>query len=210
MIFLKGKLFNKNVLKRAFIVFFSGLIFFFCSYVYLNLNLKNDTQAADQKDYTVPYEQVPQNACVVFVFPSDNAYFVNLDFESRNIKLVTLENFDPKNQNHYGYTADYMVECDYQLLVGLIDRIGGVNLTLEKETLRYTGVQVIDLIATGSFKKIKTQLLSQIFDQIAKNGFSKEDLVYIIENSESNLSVVDCIYWLDYIVDMSSRVSFVN
>lgn len=191
-------------------MFFCGLIFFFSSYVYLNLNLNNDTQTADQKDYTVPYEQIPQNACVAFVLPSDNAYFVHLDFKSRDIKLVMAENFSTKSQSYYGYTADYTVECDYQLLAGIIDRVGGVNLTFENETLRYTGIQVIDLIATGSLNKIKRPLLAEIFKQIAKNGFSKEDLVYIIENGESDLSVVDCIYWLDYIVNMSSRVSFVN
>ena len=72
------------------------------------------------------------------------------------------------------------------------------------------GVQVIDIIAYGRVEDINKQVLQQIFYKISQNSFSKDDFVYIIENSKTNLSFLDCIEWLEYLKAMSGRVEFVN
>ncbi|MBQ8267756.1 MAG: hypothetical protein IJZ21_05170, partial [Clostridia bacterium] len=101
-------------------------------------------------------------------------------------------------------------ETDYQLIGGIVDRVGGVNVEVNGETLRYTGVQIIDLISVNPDEDMKAQVITQIFRQISENNFSKDDFIYIIENSKSNLTVVDCIYWLDYIGEMRGNINFVN
>ncbi len=188
----------------------SGLLFFGVAYAYLYYNFNKSIAEADQKDYTVPYERVPENCGIAFVFPNNSAVLVYLDFDNLSIKLFDIENFDSTRPEYNGYNADYTVHTNYEIIEGIIDRIGGANLDYGGEKLRYTGVQVIDLISRGCDSDLKRQLILEIFEQISKNNFSKDDFVYIIENSESDLSVIDCIYWLDYIKEMSGRISFIN
>ncbi len=198
------------MIKKAFVVVFSAAIFFFGAYAYLYYNLNGQTAKADQKDYTVPYENLPDNAGIAFLLPDSSAVIAYLDFENRCINVINIEVYDITNNLYYGYTVDFTVETDYQLIGGIVDRVGGVNIQLNGEILRYTGVQVIDLISVNSDANIKPQLITQIFKQISENDFSKDDFIYIIENSKSNLTVVDCIYWLDYIGEMRGNINFVN
>lgn len=198
------------MIKKAFVVVFSAAIFFFGAYAYLDYNLNRQTTEADQKDYTVPYENLPDNAGIAFLLPDSSAVIAYLDFENRCINVINVEAYDITNNLYYGYTVDFTVETDYQLIGGIVDRVGGVNIQLNGETLRYTGVQVIDLISVNLDANIKPQLITQIFKQISENDFSKDDFIYIIENSKSNLTVVDCIYWLDYIDEMRGNINIVN
>lgn len=210
MIILKSKIFSKGLFKKAFIVVFSALIFFFGAYAYLDYNFSKKVSEADQKDYTVPYKNIPDNTGIAFLLPDNSGVVAYLDFENSCINVINVENYDIGNDLYYGYTVDFVVEVDYELIGGIADRVGGVNISINGETLRYTGVQVIDLISVNSDKSIKTQIIMQIFKQISENDFSKDDFVYIIENSKSNLTVVDCIYWLEYIDEMSRNINFVN
>lgn len=210
MIFLKSKIFDKNIVKRAFIIVSSALIFFFGAYAYLDYNLGKQTAKTDLKDYTVPYEQIPENAGIAFLLPDGSAVLAHLNFENACIDVVNIEEYDSDNDLYYGYTADFTVETDYRLISGIIDRVGGVNIENGGETLRYTGVQVIDLISENSSTDIKNQIVTGVFEQISKNNFSKEDFIYIIDNSKSSLTVVDCVYWLDYTEQICGRINFVN
>lgn len=202
-------IFLKSVFKKALIVFLSGAIFFGAAYAYLQYNFNKAAAKAEQKDFTVPYERLPENCGIAFVLPTGSALLAYLDFEDSSIKLLDLAEFQVQTE-YFGYTADYTVQVSYELIGGIIDRIGGISIGHGGEALRYTGVQVVDLIADGSAQDIKKQIILQIFNGISKNNFSKDDFVYIIENSKSNLSIIDCIYWLDYIEDMCNRISFVN
>ncbi len=210
MIYLKRETFSKNIFKRALIIFLCGALFFGAAYAYLDYNLNKQTAKADQKDYTVPYKNIPDNAGIAFLLPDGSGVMAYLDFESSCINVVNIENYDRNNNMYYGYTVDYIIEADYQLIGGIVDRVGGVNIEINGETLRYTGVQVIDLLSVNQDKNVKPQIITQIFKQISKIGFSKDDFVYIMENSESNLSIIDCIYWLDYIDELRGRINFAN
>lgn len=210
MIFLKIKVFNKNILKRALIIFFCGALFFSAAYAYLDYNLNKQTANADQKDYTVPYKNIPDNAGIIFLLPDGSGVMAYLDFESSCINVVNIENYDRNNDMYYGYTADYVIEADYQFIGGIVDRVGGISIEIDGEILRYTGVQVIDLLSVNHDENIKPQIITQIFNQISKSGFSRDDFVYIIENGEGNLSIIDCIYWLDYIDELRKNITFAN
>ncbi len=210
VIFLRRNFFCKTVFKRAVVIVSSALVFFLGAYAYLDYNLNRQTAEADRKDYTVPYEQIPENAGIVFLLPDGSAVLAYLDFENDCINVINIERYDSGNDLYYGYTADFTVETDYKLIGGIIDRIGGVNIEIDGEILRYTGVQVIDLISQNSNDNIKNQIIIGIFEQISKNNFSKDDLLYIIENSNSSLTVIDCVYWLDHIGQICRTINFVN
>lgn len=210
VIFLRRKLFCKTVFKRAVVIVSSALVFFLGAYAYLDYNLKRQTAEADRKDYTVPYEQKLENAGIAFLLPDGSAVLAYLNFENDCINVINIEQYDSGNDLYYGYTADFTVETDYKLIGGIIDRVGGVNIEIDGETLRYTGIQVIDLISQNSNSGIKNQIIIGVFEQISKNNFSKDDLWYIIENSNSSLTVIDCVYWLDHIGQVCRTINFVN
>lgn len=210
MIFLKRKIFSKGLFKSAFIIIFCGALLFGAAYAYLYYNFNKQTAKAEQKDYTVPYKNVPDNAGIAFLLPDSSGVVAYLDFENSCINVINIENYDTGNDLYYGYTVDFIVEADYQLIAGIADRVGGVNVETNGKTMRYTGVQILDLISVSSDANIKTQIIMQIFKQISENDFSKDDFVYIIENAESNLTVIDCIYWIEYIDEMSKNINFVN
>ena len=210
VIFLRRNFFCKTVFKRAVVIVSSALVFFLGAYAYLDYNLNRQTAEADRKDYTVPYEQKLENAGIVFLLPDGSAVLAYLDFENDCINVINIERYDSGNDLYYGYTADFTVETDYKLIGGIIYRIGGVNIEIDGEILRYTGIQVIDLISQNSNDNIKNQIIIGIFEQISKNNFSKDDLLYIIENSNSSLTVIDCVYWLDHIGQICRTINFVN
>lgn len=203
-------MFLKNIIKRAFIIFLCGMLFFGLAYAYLYFNFNKPIAKADQKDYTVPYNPMPENAGVAFLLPDSSAVLAFLDFENGCINVVNIEKYDVHNKLYYGYTADFTVQTDYELISGIIDRVGGINIEISGETLRYTGVQVVELISEKQNTNIKPQIIYGIFKQISKNNFSKDDFLYIIENSSSDLKLVDCIYWLEHIDNLCSRINIVN
>ncbi len=208
---MKRKFFKKTALKRAFIFFSCALVFLGSSYAYLKTNLGSESkQQAEVKDYTVPYERIPDDKGIMFVAPDNSGILAYLCFTDSAIRLVNIEYYDESQSEYFGYEVDFTVKTDFELIAGIIDRVGGINLEKDGQILRYTGVQIIDMISVNYDANIKTQIISAVFTQISKNGFSKEDFVYIIENSDTNLTVPDCYYWPDRIADMSRRVGFVN
>lgn len=181
-----------------------------CAYAYLDKNLQKKAENIDKKDYTVPYEKLPDNKGIAFVLPDNCAVLAYLDFEEKSVKVLQIENFDDVGGEYFGYTCDYTVNVDYNLLSGIIDRTGGVNLNQNGETLRFTGVQVVDLLSVDNSGDIKKQLPHEIFNQISNNGFSKDDFLYLIKNADTDLKITDCIYWIDYFDKITKNVIFVN
>lgn len=184
-------------------------MFFGISYTYLYFNFK-ETTTADQKDYNVPYKNLPDNVGVSFLLPDSSALLMYFDFENNNINVVNIEQYDFTNDLYYGYSANFIVQLDYYLIAEIVDRVGGVNIELNGEVLRYTGVQIIDLTSSNIKDDLKPKIITSIFNQISQNKLSTEDFLYIIENSEGDLEVVDCIYWLDYARVMFDNINFVN
>ena len=200
----------KKLFKRAFITFACLVLFFGISYGYLRYHINKTLSEVDQKDYTIPYERRHDNKGIAFIFPDNSATLVYLDFESLCIRLLDIPQFESQKVQYNGYTADYTVKMNLALVEGIVDRVGGVDLEIDGAMMRYTGAQIAEQITIPDNNELKQQLLLQIFEQIQKNNFSKEEFVYIIENSENNLSFIDCIFWIEYLDDMSSRISFIN
>lgn len=205
VIFLKKKIF-----KNAVLVVLIGALFFGISYAYLDYHIKHPSTNVNQKEEKIQYKRPPQNRGIAVTFPQGSALLAYLDFEERQINLLNIEKYDSDCVVYYGYTVDYVVKANYDLLQEMVDRVGGIDIEQNGKVMRYTGTQVVDLFAYGYTGEIKSQIISQIFSKIAKNNFSKEDIIYLIENCETDISFIDCIAWFDYIKEMSSRVNFVN
>lgn len=195
--FLKSntKLFLKTVLISAVCL----ILFISVGYLYLN----GSFVSAQNENNSVPYyKQIPQNSGLLFETPEDKTYFY-LDFENQNI-LVDLSG------ESFEYPVDFKVNTDLDFVADFVDSIGGIELVLENKTLRYTGVQVEDLIIADKDLSLKPQIIKAICDKISNVGMTKEMFSEIIERCETNLTVPVFYGWLDYIKEISTNVIFID
>ena len=203
-------IFLKKIIKTVLSSIICVLVFLGVSFGYLKYNFGIKTAQINQKADYVPYQKNPSNCGITFIFPKGYAYLFYLDFKNLCINVVAIPDFDEKLQSYNGYTNDFQMYVDSGFVEGIIDHIGGIDLTNKDQTLRYTGSQVIDYLENDTTMNTRQEVISQIFKKFSKNDFSKDDFVYIIENSESNLDFIDGIYWIDYLKDMSQNVNFEN
>ena len=191
----------KKFLKiGAFLLCFE-LIIFGCGYLYLDSRLKKTT--ANEPIDSVPYyTQIPENKTVLFTVCKDKILF-DLNFQEELINIIFLEN----EAESYGYTVDYNLSCNYEMVGYLVDIAGGV----EFDDLRHTGVQITEMLEYNEQSIGTKQLIIQnIIKGIANSGFTKENLLYILENSETDLSFSKCFEWVDFIPKLCRFVRFVN
>lgn len=191
----------------GFVCLVAGAAFGFLGYLYIN---SQTTKPVENTESRVPYSSLPDNAGVMFCF-YDEKIFTYLDFENEQISVIFANDADVSSGYIYGYRIDYTVKANNSLAAGVIDLVGGVELNLGEETLRYTGVQVTDVISkTVDSDEIKRQVITAFFKKSAELGLSRSDLVYIIENSETDLTVPKCYYWTDNIAKMAEKTVILN
>ncbi len=207
-----GKIFKVIYLKKSVIIFFktvfltSVLLMVFVCFGYMLLT--SEVTLAETKEENVPYyESVPQNVNLLFNV-LDNKIMFSLDFENENIKIVNV--YGEEEYSFYGYSTDFYVECDLNIISGIVDILGGIELEITDEKLNYTGTQIKEILEYNSDSYFSRDIVSKIIEKISKVGFSKEDFLYIIENSETNLTVPDCYEWEKYIKKLCKNAVFVN
>ena len=186
MVLMKKKV--KTVLNLLAVCFLSGIIFIGVGYLYLNRELK----PTENKTESVPYyPEAPESAGVMFDICGDQTLcYMNFEDGSLNILFDTEQT--AVGDTLYGYSVDYLIEGDYDLLSVIIDIAGDIlSRTTDREELR-------------------RKIISKIIEKIRETGFQKADFLYIIENSNTNLTVPDCYYWSDYITDLCTNARIIN
>lgn len=199
----------KNFFKTATVIIFSVAVFFSVSFFYLEYKL-TDNQSTAKNQSGVSYYDTPENCAVVFYLPSGTAALINLNFKENNVKVSVTTDVSPETAKGDFIDADYYVTADYELLSGIIDRIGGIEITETGEKIRLNGTMFSEFIKTNTNRPLlRKQIILNIFDKISKNGFSKDDFLYIIESGQTDLKTVDCYSWPDYIKEISKKTEVV-
>lgn len=200
----------KKIFKRIFSVvvcLLAGVSFGFLGYLYIS---SQNSEPVKKNESEIPYSYIPDNAGVMFEFYEDKI-FTYLDFENEKISVIFANNADISDGYVYGYRIDYTVKPNSVLAAGVIDSVGGIELSVDGEMLRYTGVQISDLLSvTPDSEVLKRQIISVLFEKISQVGLMKTDFVYIIENSDTDLTVPDCYYWSDNIMKMAEDAVILN
>lgn len=162
----------------------------------------------------VPYSNegfVPQNRTVLFTFPDNYSVALDLQFDKKFVNAMVLPDTKKETAEIYGFKITDSAKCDYSFIMDFIDHIGGIDLNLTGETLRYTGVQVCNLIASNLGNTgIRAQILEAVFVKISKNGFSSEALSCIIEETDTSLSTPACYGWDEWIPKVCISFNIVN
>ena len=173
--------------------------------------ISSGKQSTDNTILGVPYynETPPDTAGFLFRFDDGGSVFLNMDFYEEKISVILFDTKTVKqNVLEYGYTVNYTFDTDYIFLSEFIDRLGGIEMNLEGSLLRYTGVQVADLLKNKQADK-KT-VVSVLLQKISKNGFSKNDLLYIIKNTTTELNFPSGYPYIAPLPKLCRNINFVN
>lgn len=199
---MKNKI--KKFLKSVIFTVTSCLFFVAIGYFYLQ---ENFTQT-DTETQSVPYyQQISDNVGILFKI-NDDFTFLYLDFE-REVLTVSISP-DVDEEEVYGYSVDYKLESDLDLVREIVDYVGGLELTVDDETLRYTGFQVVEILSTSKTQDLKRAIVNEIISKIAQNGVGTDFFVSLIENSKTDLSVWDCYYWKDGLKKLSLNPQMID
>lgn len=205
VIFLKRntKIFFKTVIISAFCL----TVFIGVGYYYLSQNLIKTETEVEQVPF---YQESPQNVGLLLDVLGDKT-FVYLDFENNKMAVsLFLNESEITDDKIYGYSLDYKINADINFIADFVDYLEGIELTLETETLRYTGVQVADIILSDREKQFKQQIVTAILHRISQNGLGKDIFLEIIEKCETNLTVPDFYHWPDYIKKLAKNTNIIE
>ena len=178
-------------MKRIITVF---SVFIICTAIftlsgYLFLDHSSKVSSATDRTLTnIPYSSAPSNSAVIVSFKEKTILFM-LDF-SHN-KLLALTQAD--EHEYYLEKEPFYMALDEYTLSRFINRIGGIETMQNGVKTRLTGIQTVKLLNNNS--QNKTEILSCVLDTVSKTGLTLHDLVFLIENSDTDLTVPDCFDW---------------
>lgn len=189
-----------RILKTVLLSLLFGTVFFVAGYFYLDNCLENMT--VSEKTESVPYYSVPSDATILLNICEDSI-LVNLKFEDEKINIAFVDG----NEYDYGYTIDYNINCNYELVGYLVDISGGIEI----DGLRQTGIQITEMLQQTLVKNSQKRAITEaIINGIANCSFTKEDLLFIIENSENDLKFNECYFWTNYISKLCEFPCYIN
>ena len=185
---------NTFVISGWCLALFVGLGYYYIDSQ--NVNVENEVEK-------VPYNQLPENKGVLLTFGTKGVY-TYLDFEMSCVRVV----INPENLESLGYSTDYVIDANYKLIADICDYFGGINLTLNAETLRYTGGQIVDMLSTDISNELRIKVISSIFQKMSQQGVGADFFNLLITQSQTELKMPDCYFWTDFMDEIASEVSF--
>ena len=175
-------------------------------YFYLRQNFKE----TENKVSSIPYSfSAPENKGIMLDI-CDNLTFLYLDFGEERLKVIIPPEAD-YNGEIFGYPIDFTVKTDYRFVSRLIDCADGIELEISGETLRYTGVQISDILSrTVDTSELKRKIIIALLEKIGKNGLDGEFFNYLVESADTDITVPDCYYWERYITKLCKNGVIIN
>ena len=175
-------------------------------YFYLRKNFKE----AENKVSSVPYSfSAPDNKGILLEV-CGSFTFLYLDFEEEILKII-IPAGNEYGEEIYGYPIDFTVSADYRFVAAVIDYADGIELDLNGETLRYTGVQIADILSrTVDTAELKRKIITALMQKIGENGIDGEVFHYTVESTETDITVPDCYSWEKYIAVLCKNGRIIN
>ncbi len=199
MIFVSG---FKTFLKTFVISGWCLVLFIGLGYYYIK---SHDIRVENEVESVPYYTQTPDSKGVLFKFSKGSVY-TYLDFDLSTVTVI----LNPESVDDMGYTTDYTVNANYSLIAYMCDYFDGINLTLNAETLRYTGNQVVELIINDTSTELRIKVIDAIFQKINEEGIGVDFLNSIVTKSETNLKIPDCYFWAEFMDDISKNIKFLS
>lgn len=183
-------------------MFFSVFLGF--GYFYLNKNITDVNQNTEK----IPYEQTLTENKGILLTINGRQTFVYLDF----IESKTVVSLSPQTgeNNIYGYPCDYTVIGSDELIIKIIDNVGGIELKQNGAYLRFTGLQVCEVLKRSNSNDLRKEVITAVCQNIVKYGVNKAFFTDVINNSKTNLNVTDCFFWDKHLGKVCMQLNFID
>ncbi len=156
----------------------------------------------------MPYSNAaPLSLGLLFCFDDGGSIFCEFDAVTTKTSVILLKNGDGKDQlKPYGYTADFVFDCEYSVLECLIDNLGGIDM----DNYHYTGVQISEILRHTAEISVRKRVVSAVFGKISAVGLSSQALVDLIEQSSTDFSFPDGYSLLALMPALCQNIVFIN
>lgn len=201
----------KNKYKTALYFCVAVIICSVCFSAIIHFTVTKKQTQADSNVQSVPYyeEQPPDNAGLLFRFKENSSVFFNLDFYEEKVSVIF---FDTKITKQtvldYGYTVTTTFDTDYIFLAEFIDRFGGIEVQNGEILQRCTGVQITQMLENETLEK--HAVITALLSKISFSGFTKNDLTFIIKNTQTQLSFPEGYPLIAPLSNVCRTINFVN
>ncbi len=204
-------------MKKKFDIYFKILVssIAFAAVLILTFSI---TLGVKSKTVNDPIEKVPYKISeaplfwgVLINFAGGKSLYLAFDAENNDTSVLLLPEMASESAvTEYGYAVNTVSKADLDFLSLLIDSFGGIELNSDGETFNFTGVQVSEMLRKSNDIEFKKRIANKLLVKIKEQGFKKEDILLLIENTDTNLTFPEG-YYLDETVNNSlGSIRFVN
>lgn len=174
-------------------------------YLFLEKGFYNTDTEVEKVPYT---QQAPENAGILLEINKSKTFFY-LDFQNEKL-VISLKPEAEQMGEIYGYPLSYKIATTNEILGQITDYLNGIELTQEDATFRYTGAQILDLLKTNDLESLERDLIKAICKKISQNSIRVDFFALVIQKSETDLSLIDCYFWADYMDEICKNVYFID
>lgn len=190
------------ILSAVLILIFTAMV---------GINLKSEV---DSNLENIPYEDASavNNCGVLLNFEGGGSQYFYFDAKNNQTTVLLLKNNATQNDVlNYGYNVNAELTVPYFTLADFIDRFGGVKMKTDQEgILNYSGVQVAEMLSKTNDQMFKKQITKQILNSIKNVGFTHNDLLFLINNTTTDLSFPNGYFIPEVINNSLGSVIFAN
>ena len=200
---------NSNKILLAFMSVFAAILGFctFIGFLLLPAEIAPPKQSVHENIEGIGYTKYPPSRGLLFLGEDGSGVFVFLDFSSISTYLYIFPEEAEKNTELLPYVTDGVFYLKGDFLPRLADRLGGIEMADETgEKSLYFSSSVMAFCEEKLTYNKMLQLCISFFEKIAKTGLSSEDFMFIIEETDSNISYSVCYDWIPHIKEMLCNV----
>lgn len=155
----------------------------------------------------VGYTKYPSSKGLLFKAEDGSGAFIFLNFSTISTYLYLFPENAEENASALPFITDYVFSIKDDFLPKLCDRLGGIEMTDENgENCICFSSSLMAFCENKLNPDNMLQLCSSFFDKISKTGLSSEDFMFIIKETDSNLSYSVCYDWIPHIKEMFCNI----
>lgn len=157
----------------------------------------------------VGYSDYPQNKGLLCCAEDGSGAFIYFNFKDISTHCYLFESDAEKQAEKIPYIKDYTLYVDNEFLSAFCDRLGGIEMADENgEKGLFYSAAISAFCQNDLSYEQRLQLCISFFEKIAKTGLSSEDFMFIIEETNTNLSYSVCYDWIPHIKEMFCNYIF--
>lgn len=199
---------SNKIVIAAMSVFAAILGFFtFIAILLLPAEIAPPKQSVHENIEGIGYTKYPSSRGLLFLGEDGSGVFIFLDFSSISTYLYVFPENAEENTELLPYVTDAVFNIKSDFLPRLSDRLGGIEMTDEtgEKSICFSSSLMVFCEEKLNYDKL-LQLCISFFEKISKIGLSSEDIMFIIEETDSNISFSVCYDWIPHIKEMFCNV----